>query len=268
MGKLKIVTFNIRAPYDAVDGINAFVHRAGLILETIDEEKPDIICFQEMSAKIRPFLKKFLTDYDLVGHGRLADYSDEGLGIAYRKDCLELFGLEQFWLSPTPCIPGSRYEIQSEYPRICVYATLKHKDIKTPIRIYNVHLDHKKDEAKVSGIKLVLEKIEKDNSVMSYPTLLMGDFNAEPDSTPIALCNENKSFPLIDLTKDTGSTFHDYNGTGLAPHARGKKIDYIFADTKTYKTAKQMYKWEHTKNGIHLSDHYPVCVELEYEDMN
>ena len=263
MESLKVVTFNLRTLYDSPhDGINAFIHRAGLILETIDAEKPHVICFQEMGAQIRPFLKKYLVDYHIVGHGRLADYSGEGLGVAYRKDSMDLFELEQFWLSPTPQIPGSRFENQSECPRICIYATLKHKDMKTPIRFYNVHLDHQSDEARVFGIQQVLAKMKQDNSVLPYPTMVMGDFNALPDSQTIAFCKEGKIFPLVDITQEIGATFHDFGGTGKSPLARGTKIDYIFTDPETAKTAKRTYKWEHTKNGIYLSDHYPVCAEF------
>ena len=39
---IKIVSFNLRSQYTG-DGINAFVHRAGLIYEKIKQEKPDIV---------------------------------------------------------------------------------------------------------------------------------------------------------------------------------------------------------------------------------
>ena len=170
MKNLKIATFNLRTLYDNYDGVNSFIHRAGLILDKINEEKPHVICFQEVGERIRSFLEKYLVDYNLVGHGRLSDFSSEGLGTAYRKDSMELFGLEQFWLSPTPLIPGTRYEIQSEYPRTCICTTLKHKNKKTPIRLYNVHLDHKSDEARILGIKQIVEKVKNDNEVVQYPS--------------------------------------------------------------------------------------------------
>ena len=53
MGKnLKIVTFNVRQPWDyPEDGVNSFIHRAGMVLTKIDDEKPDI-CYG--SAGLRP----------------------------------------------------------------------------------------------------------------------------------------------------------------------------------------------------------------------
>ena len=41
---MKIVTFNLRSRYKG-DGINSFVHRAVLLCDKIEEERPDIIAF-------------------------------------------------------------------------------------------------------------------------------------------------------------------------------------------------------------------------------
>ena len=266
MCEIKIVTFNIRTLYDdPYDGVNAFIHRAGLILETIGREQPHVICFQEVSDGIREFLCNYLPDYILVGHGRLEDYQGEGLSIAYRKDCMELFVLEHFWLSPTPSVPASRYENQSQYPRICQYAVLKHRDMKKPLRIYNVHLDHISDEARILGVRQILHKAAADNSVISYSTVIMGDFNAQPDSETVAYCKANTAYPLQELTALLGETFHDFGGTGKSESARGGHIDYMFADTETAKKTKSICKWEDNKNGIYLSDHYPIACVLDLE---
>ncbi len=264
MAYLKIVTFNLRTLYDTYDGVNSFIHRAGMILDKINEEKPHVICFQECSPKIRRFLKNYLVDYDIVGHGRNADYSCESLCAAWRRDVMELYGLEQFWLSPTPSVPGSRFENQSEYPRICTKVIVKHKDIASPIRFFNIHLDHESEEARILGMKLVLKKVSDENSAIDYPTFIMGDFNSQPDSEPISICNNYTAYPMVDLTKDLGATFHDFGGTGHTEYSRGWKIDYIFASSEIAEKVKNVTKWEDNKNGIYLSDHYPVCCELEF----
>ena len=44
---LKLVTFNIRCDYDQ-DGANSFRFRKPVILKKLAEEKPDVICFQEV----------------------------------------------------------------------------------------------------------------------------------------------------------------------------------------------------------------------------
>jgi len=243
MKELKIVTFNIRTLYDEHDGVNSFIHRAGLILDKISEEKPHIICFQEVSERIRQFLNKYLTDYILVGHGRHENYDGEGLSVAILKESIELFGLEHFWLSPTPFLPASRYENQSQYPRICQRLILKHTDSSMPVRIYNVHLDHISDEARILGIRQILEKISAENKDFVCPTIIMGDFNAVPDSKTISYCREYKEFPIFELTEKLGETFHDFGGTGTAKNARGTHIDYMFADLKMTQKLTEIYKW-------------------------
>ena len=116
---MKIVTFNIRCLWDG-DGINSFLHRAGLILNKIDEERPDIIAFQEVTDKIADFLRDNLCAYEIVGHGRNADYFGEGVYFAYRRETVRLFELNSFWLSDAPHVPASRYDGQSSYPRTCL----------------------------------------------------------------------------------------------------------------------------------------------------
>ncbi|MBQ3053494.1 MAG: endonuclease/exonuclease/phosphatase family protein [Clostridia bacterium] len=264
MKKIKIVTYNIRCLYDKIDGKNTFVNRADLILNKIDSEMPDIICFQELSEQIYSFLRKNLKNYEIVGHGRNSDYTGEAVGIAYKRDCMELFSLDQFWLSPTPYTPGSRYNCQSEYPRICTSALIKHKNIKTPIRFYNIHLDHKSDDAKILGISQVLNKVYQDNQNINYPTFILGDFNSVPESQTLSKCKEYTNYSIVDITKGLGETFHNFGGTGNTPNAQGLKIDYIFADINTAKSVKNVYKWTDTIDGIYLSDHYPICCEVEF----
>ena len=60
---LKIVTYNIRQPWDwAEDGVNSFIHRAGMVLTKIDEEKPDVLAFQEVRAEEKKFFEKYQTN--------------------------------------------------------------------------------------------------------------------------------------------------------------------------------------------------------------
>ena len=123
---MKIVTWNLRCLWSG-DGINAFLHRAGMIYEKIDREKPEIIAFQEVVAESLTFLRKIFPEYIFLGQMRSENYDGEGLYTAVRKDIFDVLGGETFWLSPTPYIAGSRFEKQSDCPRICVYTLVRHK---------------------------------------------------------------------------------------------------------------------------------------------
>ena len=95
---MKIVTFNLRCVYEKWDGINSFIHRAGLIYEKVNAEKPDIIAFQEVVGKSLEMLTKLLPEYLFLGHFRNADYSGEGVFTAIRRDEIEVLGFEDFGL--------------------------------------------------------------------------------------------------------------------------------------------------------------------------
>lgn len=254
MCKLAVVTFNMRM--DCLeDGGNSFRYRKTLIEKKIRQETPDIIGFQEMLPHMKDWFKESFPEYEIVGCGRGSDYQDEHNAVAYKKDKLDLFGLDTFWLSPTPHIPGTRFKEQSICPRICTMVTLKHKDMDKPIRVYNTHLDHEGEQARLIGIQLVLDRINKDYETFPLPSILMGDFNATPDCKEIKVIEENS--PLEDVTRSIAYTYHEY----------GKledkiKIDYIYK-SKEIKCNK-VEAWDDVEEGIYLSDHYPVEAYFEF----
>lgn len=248
---MKIVTFNVRCSWDK-DGINSFPHRAGGIVRKINEERPDVIGFQECTDPITNLLRKALPDYVILFNQRRADLRGEGLATAIRKDTTEILGLESFWLSPTPFLPGSRYEEQSACPRICQSTLLRTGDFV--FRLYNIHLDHISEHARTLGMQATLKKIAEDRERADLPLFLLGDFNATPDEETLRLC-ETK---LTQLTDGIDSTFHDF-GKRTAPC----KIDYIFSDAETAGRCANAVLWTDESDGIYLSDHYPVCVRIE-----
>lgn len=257
MAVLTIVTFNLRCNAGC-DGINMFINRRGNILAKIDEVMPDVIGFQEMTAAMHDFLVRHLPEYAFVGRARTDDLSSEHVDIAYRRDRLELWGLDYFWLSPTPYIPGSRYPDQSECPRITTVALLHHRDFTKPFRVYNTHLDHVGPEARRLGMRQILDRITEDNHKQDFPFFITGDLNAEPSENTIADALAYGDYPVRELTEKLDVTFHSWGKENI-------KIDYIFAD-KRIVTAEnyKITRWTDENNGIYLSDHYPVMCEIEF----
>lgn len=249
--QVNVMTFNIR--YDTKeDGVNRFDGRKALIKSFLDREKPDVIGFQEVLPHVRAWLCDNLPDYVVLGMGRNPDYTGESVSIAYRKDRFDLVKFDQFWLSDTPDVPGSRYVVdQSGCPRISVQASLVSRTDGKVFTFANTHLDHVGLHAQVCGASLLMSRLLSENK---YPFVLTGDFNARPKDAAIREIVGVKG--VRDLTapiKET--TYHGY-GTQTA-----YKIDYIFSNRKAVKDTLKVHK---DKEGdVYLSDHYPVSVTVE-----
>lgn len=248
---MQLVTYNLRCEWDSYDGINAFVHRAGMIYDKINKEKPDAIAFQEVIPESLEFLKRIFPEYAFYGQLRTKNFDDEGLYTAIKRDVYDVTAYETFWLSPNPYEPGSRFQEQSEFPRICILTDIRNRKNGFRMRIMNVHLDNISDYARLLGIQCALQKAEEYQKKNPLPLAVLGDFNAFPGSDPICACEK---FGLTDATDDQKITFHRWG-------KEEKKIDYIFI-SKDLKS-NGSFVWDDTRCGIYLSDHYPVGVLLE-----
>ena len=123
----------------------------------------------------------------------------------------------------------------------------------TLYRIASIHLDHIGSSAREKGLRQLLEKLEHPTAFPQAHVVLAGDFNAYPDAPEFAAL---KDYPRYrDAAEKSGGTWHDFGRRQPAD-----KIDYIFV--KDLKTGG-VKVWTDCENGVYLSDHYPVEVELE-----
>ena len=258
---MKLVSFNIRYIYSGEpDGINAFVHRAGLILDKIDREKPDIICFQEASDQISAFLRKHLKEYICTGHGRDADLTGEAMLTAVRKETFAPIKSRVFWLSPTPTVPGSDFPGQNCCKRICNLTEVREFSSGKKAKIYNTHFDYEKDGIRLKEAEVIREDIERELANDPAPTFLLGDLNCPPDSAPVAHILGTVGAEFIDLAKDFTQTFHAFGKPDSVSY-EFRKIDYIFANKNTPAATSL---WDDCSYGVWLSDHFPVCAEFNF----
>ena len=253
MENLKICSYNLRYE-ERGDGKNMFSYRSMYIRDAIRRESPDIIGFQEVLPHMQNWLRDTFPEYITVGCGRGSNYQGESNPVLFKKDKFAFLGFDVFWLSPTPFIPGSRYEEQSDCPRICTVITLNPVGKVKPFRVYNTHLDHVSDEARKQGIRAILARMDEDDKRMLLPNLLLGDLNAEPDSDTIRFINECESRKFTELTAELDGSFHAYGKCF-------KKIDFIFASGNINGFGAKL--WDECHDGVYLSDHYPVCAEFE-----
>lgn len=244
---MQIVTFNLRCLYKS-DGVNSFVHRAGLILDTVQEKKPEIICFQEATEKNMAFLRRYLApEYTVLLNQREEGLSGEGLAVAFRQEAVSLYGLEVRWLSPTPEVVASKYPGQSVHSRICQRLLFKNEATGKCFRIYNLHLEEISEDVRLLQVQQVVRQLAEE----TMPFFLLGDFNTVPTGKVYPWLLEQK---LTDVTANIPASFHGF-GTRQPPY----KLDYIFTDPATAQNCSAC-AWDHCLNGIYLSDHYPIAV--------
>ena len=248
---MKLLSCNIRCDYEQ-DGENCFRFRRDALREAILERKPDIICFQEVLPHVAAWLKEELRGYYVVGCGRDSELRNEQTSIAFRCDAYNLITMETYWLSRTPDVPASRYEDQSDCPRVCTEVVLEEMATGVLYRIASIHLDHIGSGARRKGLEQLLRKLEHPGSFRSAHVILAGDFNAEPGSPEFDIL---KGYPAYhDAAENSGGTWHDY-GRQDPPH----KIDYVFVKDLEGSDARL---WKDCTDGVYLSDHYPVEVTL------
>lgn len=246
---MKLVTFNIRRDFEH-DGNNDFSFRKAMILEKLRREAPDAVCFQEVLPHVAAWLKESLEGYNVIGCGRTEALDDEQMAIAYRKDRLNLIAMETFWLSETPQIPGSRYPVQSNWPRTGTEALFQDLDSGLVFRLTNVHLDHEGPQARELGLRQLLEKPAA-GLFPGAPAIIVGDMNAKPEDPEMAAL---KGSSYQNLTAGIGVTYH-----GFGRAERPCSIDYILA--RGFR-CQGVEKWTDQRDGVYLSDHYPVCALL------
>ena len=139
-------------------------NRRDLCVETILSRRPDIICLQEVIYDSYAYLKEKLRGYVPYGFaGPEMDPYTEGyhfIGknvIFFRRDRYEFVSAGCYWLSETPLIGGS-CSWNTTRARHCNWVRLRDKRSGRELRVLDVHLDHKSDEARREQIRMVMDE--------------------------------------------------------------------------------------------------------------
>ncbi len=260
---MKIVTFNIRTSDkdSTFDGSNSFCYRESLIRKELKKEQPDILCFQEMRPYQADWAVDNIKDMMFLGCGRDTTLAnDESMLVGLKTGAFRMIAMDTFWLSPTPEVPGSRYEDQSDCPRCATELLVQYKKTGQIYRILNTHLDHISSSARVLGATALMDRLkvsaERYKHFGNFKTLVFGDFNAEPGDPEIDYMTADGS--LTDITAGVGFTYHGYD-----PAQYHTKIDYIFVSPDV--AVKSVEKWTREDHGLFLSDHYPISAIVDEE---
>lgn len=257
---LNIMTFNIR--YDNPDdGLNNWKFRKENAIKLIQFQEVDVLGAQEVLSSQLKEMTAQLQEYNAIGVGR-EDGKEKGeySPILYKKDKFTLLKSGYFWLSETPEKPSKGWDAACE--RIATWAQLKDKATGKKFFVLNTHFDHIGAVAREESVKLILNRTSELSE--GLPQIVMGDFNANPESNVIqGIVRPTNAISLFDSKKRASLvygpdwSFHDF---GRIPFAERPLIDYIFI-SKNVKVLKYGVLAE-TVNEYFLSDHTPVLLKV------
>ena len=120
--------------------------------------------------------------------------------------------------------------------------------------MFNTHLDHVSEEARIKGIGVVLDKIAQFGSL---PAMIMGDFNVEEDTETYRSATEN----FLDVKYQTENPIKSCTYQNWGERLDDDCIDYIMI----YKTGFRVNSYNvvrTTYDGVYPSDHFPITASL------
>ena len=253
--KITMMSYNLRCISPTDFGKKAWFYRADLVVKDIGEQKPGIIGFQEATKWHYSYLVECLPGYDSIITYRDEAFNSEGCPIFYNTALYTLVEKGSFWLSETPEVMSKSWGAQ--FNRVCSFVILEDNATNEKFVVFNTHLSHVSDEARINGIKVVLEKIK---AFGGYPAVIMGDFNALEGSETYKSATENflDAQKVAEITSDS----HTYQNWGNEESF--KRIDY-FMVSKTGFKINSYSVLPGTRNGVYTSDHNPILLEVELE---
>lgn len=256
---MKIMTFNIRA--DNIFDINNRWHkRADLVYETMRKYDCEIIGLQEVTQKMHKDICNNMTEYHIVGLGRTKRLFSEKNSVLIKKD-LKILEHQTFWLSKTPEKEGSTVFF-SLFPRICT-TVLCESESGEKLRIYNTHLDCLFASAREFGLRKIAEIMEANYEKEKVPCILMGDFNATPNSKVMKKFKSGKyTSKRLFAVQDINEALYDKTTMSMFKgKEQGVHIDYIFVSEEFEILDAEVVKYN--KDGKYPSDHYPVVAKVK-----
>ena len=254
--EIKIMSFNVRLKTNETEMYNNWDFRKDACIELIKDHKPTIIGFQE--AKYTDqwlfFKEKLAANYE--GWGLNRDTGEESgsgevMGILYDKEKVRKLQGGTFWLSETPDVCSKGWGAGNY--RTATWGVFEHIPTGKKFFYINTHLDHKVEEAKIEGMKLIVERFNAYNTE-NLPQFLTGDLNVV--STHKALDVLKGYMDNAREVAPSGKTDNDPTYNGYKPQGNSI-IDHIYCTTGIkvveYHTIDEKYG-----SSEYVSDHYPV----------
>ena len=252
---ITIMSSNLRCltPMDRDE--KSWFYRADLIASDIATQAPGIIGFQEATRWQYQYMVDVLEGYDSVITYRDKSPLSEGCPIFYNTSLYTLVDKGSFWLSETP--EEMSKDWGSACYRICSYVILTDNASGKDFVVFNTHLDHVSDEARIKGIAVVLDKIAQFGGL---PSVIMGDFNCLEGSETYLSATRN----FLDAQYEAVETMDSYTYQNWGNPESFKRLDY-FMISQTGIRAQRYQVVYAIHDGVYASDHFPITLNFVLE---
>ena len=251
----KLMSYNLRCLTPLDTGKKSWFYRADYVLQDIGQEAPGIIGFQEATRWQYEFLVESLPDYDSVITYRDEAFNSEGCPIFFHTGRYTLVDKGSFWLSETPEVMSKDWGAACY--RICSYVILTDNSSGKDFVVFNTHLDHVSDEARIGGMVVILDKIAQFGGL---PAVIMGDLNAREGSATILAATEH----FLDARYAAEETVDTYTYQDWGDMSAAARIDY-FMISKTGIRPLRYAVLDQPRDGVWSSDHSPIVLTMELE---
>ena len=249
-----VMSCNVRCLTPLDLGKRSWFYRADLLMADVAAQAPGIIGFQEVTRWQYDYLVDVLPGYDSVINYRDNSIISEGCPIFYDTALYILKDKGSFWLSETPEVMSKDWG--AAHYRVCSYVILKDRTAGREFVVFNTHLDHVSDEARIKGIGVVLDKIAQFGGL---PAVIMGDFNALEGSETY----QNATAHFLDARYAAAQTMDGHTYQNWGDPAKFKRLDY-FMISKTGWEANRYAVVQPVHDGVYASDHCPIVLELTF----
>jgi len=256
MKRLTVLSLNLRFGL-ANDGLKGWDYRKESIVKLFQRHTPEFIATQEANCFQIDFLADHLPHYEYIGRRKPAPEFWQHNILFYRTSIV-CKNHVLFYLSETPHLPSRSFG--SRFPRQGTLG-LFHLNGRSLICI-DTHFDFE-TPAQMGAARVIKEQLASYSE--KVPTILIGDFNATPESpcyrwfTGEEVEGEKGLNFRETFTKPYPCTFHHFSGEPI-----GGYIDWILYRGPFYLKACQVL--QEPVDGIHLSDHFPVKAAFEFID--
>jgi endonuclease/exonuclease/phosphatase family metal-dependent hydrolase len=256
-GLIRAMSFNIR--YDNPDDDPPWTDRRDGVIQAIANTEPDVVGLQEVLSHQFEHVREQLPGYEWYGVGRRGGDDGEHTPLGWRPGRFEALDRGTFWLSETPDEPGS-VSWNANLSRIASWVDLEERATGLRARAYSTHFSHVSEEARINSSTLLRERIE-DRIVDGRMSILLGDFNFEPGSSPYLELTQSglgDARRMADSVEGPEGTFQGFGGEP------GRRIDYVFLPVAV---AVNRFRTLPTADPIR-SDHLPVVADIDRDSVD